>query len=324
VNTTTTNNSKAFPAARGWLVFLVFLALELALWVGITRGGVARGWWSDLVGGLLVIALPLALRFLILLAVYGLSRKRGVVLTVEQRIRGRAWWKFFLTEYFHFCKQSFLNLPFPFLFRTACDRGDVATSGEVVLLQHGYLHNGAVWQPFAQVLSNRGYRVFTIDQPLHASIDDMADRLAARIESICVKTGEHQIILIAHSMGGLISRAYLRRYGDARIRRLITLGSPHHGTHHAYLAFRANGKQMRPNNEWLNELGRVPAFASFTSIYSLYDTLITPQDSSRVEGAENVEITGVGHVSMFASTVVQAAVLKVLDQDRASMLKPPA
>jgi triacylglycerol lipase len=324
VNAATVTETKVFPAARGWLVFVVFLALELALWVGLARGGVARGWWSDLFGGLLVIFLPLALRFIILLGVYGLSRKRGVKLTIDQRVRGRAWWKFFLTEYFHFCKQSFWYLPFPFLFRTACDRGDIATSGEAVLLQHGYLHNGAVWQPLARALSKRGYRVFTIDQPLHASIDDMADRLASRIESICAKTGERQIILIAHSMGGLISRAYLRRYGDARIRRLITLGSPHRGTYHAYLAFRANGKQMRPNNDWLNELGRAPAFPSFTSIYSLYDTLITPQDSSRVEGAENVELTGVGHVSMFASDAVQTAVLNVLDQDRASMLKTPA
>jgi triacylglycerol lipase len=322
VSTTTLSEAKAFPVARGWLVFLLFLALELTLWVGLARGGVARGWWSDLVGGLLVIAMPLALRFLILLAVYRLSRVRGVVLTMAQRIRGRAWWKFFLVEYFHFCKQSFLYLPFPFLFRTECDRGNIAASGEVVVLQHGYLHNGAVWQPLADTLAKRGYRVFTIDQPLHASIDDMADRLSARIEFVCKKTNEQQVILIAHSMGGLISRAYLRRYGDARIRRLITLGSPHRGTHHAYLAFRTNGKQMRPNNDWLNELGRAPTFASLTSIYSLYDTLITPQDSSRVDGAENIELTGIGHVSMFANSAVQSAVLRVLEQDRLRMLKP--
>jgi triacylglycerol lipase len=307
-----------FPTARGWALFAAFLLLELALWVALTRHGVASGWWSDLTGGLLLIVLPFALRFIILLCSYRLSRVKGMALLPEQRLRGLNWWKYFLAEYWHFCKQSFAHLPFPFFFRTPCDRGEVPRFGEVIVLQHGYLHNGAVWNPLAQRVARLGYRVFTIDQPLYASIEHMADRLHARIEAICAQTGESQILLIAHSMGGLVSRAYLRRYGESRIRRLITLGSPHRGTYHAYLAFRENGKQMRPGNAWLNELAQGAPFASLTSIYSIHDTIISPQDSSRIEGAENIELTGVGHVSMFANRAVQAAILALLERDRAS------
>lgn len=317
-------NTAAFPAVRGWVVFAVLLLLELVLWVALTRHGVAAGWWSDLAGGLLLIALPFLLRLVILYCSYRLSRVKGMKLALDQQLHGLNWWKFFLAEYWHFCKQSFAHLPFPFFFRTACDRGDIPSDGEVVLLQHGYLHNGAVWNPLSHVLSRLGYRVFTIDQPLYASIEHMADRLHARIEAICEKTGESRIVLIAHSMGGLISRAYLRRYGDARIRRLITLGTPHRGTYHAYLAFHENGKQMRPGNAWLNELGQRPPFTSLTSIYSVHDTIISPQDSSRVDGAENVVLTGVGHVSMFASKTVQAAILGVLERDRAAQTSPPS
>jgi triacylglycerol lipase len=296
-----------------WAFFLALLIGEIAFLAWFTRYGVANGWWSDLVGGLLFIALPLLLRFLILWGfIYRLSRKKAMPLLPEQMLRGAAWWKFFLVEYVHFCKQSFLHLPFPVFFRTASDRGSGAATGEVILLQHGYIHNGAVWFPTARALEKLGYRVFTIDQPLYAPIDTMADRLAARIHDIQAKTGVARLTIVAHSMGGLISRAYLRKYGSSRVRQLITLGSPHNGTYHAYLAQGTNGRQMRPGNTWLAELGRTKVNVPFTSIYSIYDTMITPQDSSRLPEANNVEITGMGHVTMLGGKEMRTHILRAL------------
>jgi triacylglycerol esterase/lipase EstA (alpha/beta hydrolase family) len=47
-----------------------------------------------------------------------------------------------------------------------------------------------------------------------------------------LETGQSRVILIAHSMGGLVSRAYLesddyRRRQD--VKELFTFGTPHHG-----------------------------------------------------------------------------------------------
>lgn len=296
----------------GWLIFLSLLVGELALTAWFTRTGVARGWWRDLAGGLLFFAIPLVVRLLILLKAYILSRRKGTPLDSAHRLRGIAWWRFFLAEYWHFCKQSFLHLPFPALFRSRADRGDISGSGAVVLLQHGYLHNGAVWNPLTRALESLGFRVFTIDQPLFGSIDTLAARLAARVGEIRERTGVTQVTLIAHSMGGLIARAYLRNHGDNSVNELVTLGSPHHGTFHAYLALGENGKQMRPGNAWLKTLAQSRVNVPFTSIYSIYDTLISPQTSSRMDEASNIELTGVGHVAMFASRDVQAKVLGAL------------
>jgi triacylglycerol lipase len=308
MNTIAHASARPYRPGYGWLCFLALLIGELALLAWFTRLGVAKGWWSDLTGGLIFIAWPLLIRLLIVSIAYRLSRRKGMTLRDSQRLRGWAWWKFFLTEYWHFCKQSFLQLPFPMFFRTASDRGSSVARGPVVVLQHGYVHNGAVWSPLARALEARGYRVYTIDQPLYEPIDTMADRLGARIEQACEKADVSQVILIAHSMGGLVSRAYLRKHGDARVERLVTLGSPHHGTFHAHLALGPNGKQMLPGNAWLAELSKTRVNVPFVSIYSIYDTLITPQDSSRMEEASNVELTGVGHVAMFASPQIQAAV----------------
>jgi triacylglycerol lipase len=299
----------------GWAFVLALLVGEFALWAWLTRAGVARGWWSDLVGGLLFIALPFLLRLIVVFASYRLSRVKGMALTDAQTLRGLAWWKYFLVEYAHFCRQSLLQLPFPVFFRTRSDRGSGAASGPVIVLQHGYAHNGGVWFSTARALEGCGYRVFTIDQPLYAPIDVMADRLAARIHDVIARTGESQITLIAHSMGGLVSRAYLRRYGEAKVRRLITLGSPHHGTFHAYLAGGTNGKQMRPGNEWLQTLNQSALSLPFTSIYSVDDTVIAPQDSSKIDGASNIELRGIGHVSMPSGRLMREHILAALKEN---------
>jgi triacylglycerol lipase len=312
MNATSRPLQKPYRPTRGWMCYAALLLGELALLAWITRAGVAKGWWSDLAGGLIFLLCPLLIRFAIVAIAYRLSRSKGLPLNASQRLRGVAWWKFFLTEYWHFCKQSFLHLPFPHFFRTAADRGSSFANGPVIVLQHGYVHNGAVWSPLSRLLEARGYRVFTIDQPLYQPIDDMADRLSSRIESVCASAGVDSVVLMAHSMGGLISRAYLRKYGASRIERLITLGSPHHGTYHAHLAFGANGAQMLPGNAWLAELGRTRVNVPFTSIYSIYDTLIAPQNSSHMAEATNVVLTGVGHVAMFASPQIHRAVFDAM------------
>lgn len=296
----------------GWAYFLALLVAELAAWVWFARSGVVNGWWSDVAGGLLVIACPLLLRVVLVSIAYRISRVKGIALSDMQRLGGHAWWKFFLIEYWHFTKQSLLHLPFPVFFRSSADRGYVAATGRALVLQHGYLHNGAVWHPLTCALEAQGFRVFTIDQPLYAPIDVMADRLAARINEAIARTGENQVTLIAHSMGGLIARAYLRRFGEGRVAQLITLGTPHHGTFHAYLAQGTNGREMRPGNAWLTALGQCKVAIQFTSIYSTYDTIISPQDSSRMDEANNIELTGIGHVSMFADPQVRTHVLKAL------------
>ena len=127
-------------------------------------------------------------------------------------------------------------------------------------------------------------------------------------------TGEQQLTLIAHSMGGLVCRAYLRQFGGVKVARLITLGSPHHGTFHAYLASGPNGAQMRPGNPWLLKLGETHVTVPFKSVFSAHDTLIAPQESSRMPEASNVEVSGIGHVSMPSGKAIRRTLVSVLER----------
>jgi len=107
-------------------------------------------------------------------------------------------------------------------------------------------------------------------------------------------------------MGGLVVRAYVRVHGHQRIARVITLGTPHHGTNLARFGIGSNARQMRcqgqgSGSDWLTSLAANESAAQralLTSIFSHHDNIVAPQTSCRLPGAKNIEFGGVGHVAM--------------------------
>ena len=57
-----------------------------------------------------------------------------------------------------------------------------------------------------------------------------AQRLRDVVEVVKHNTGKNKVIIIAHSMGGLVSRAYIEYYGGINsVDKLVTIGTPNHG-----------------------------------------------------------------------------------------------
>jgi triacylglycerol lipase len=100
--------------------------------------------------------------------------------------------------------------------------------------------------------------------------------------------------LVGFSMGGLICRYYLQRLnGLARVRRLITLCSPHNGTLTAFMCNRPGCLQMRPGSSFLNDLNSdadTLSTVGFTSVYTPTDLMILPASSSRLPAARNMAV----------------------------------
>ncbi len=181
-----------------------------------------------------------------------------------------------------------------------------------VLLVHGVLVNDGVWVGFGRYLRRRGIRpVYTINYgPPLADIEVFAEQLERKIEAICKATGAERVVLVSHSMGGLVARAYLRRCGGARVAKLITLGSPHHGSVLAYLFPGRDLVQMHPGNPWLTELNAEasPPPAPIVSIWSRHDSMVAPQASSELKHAENIALVGVAHNALLADADVRRLV----------------
>lgn len=186
-----------------------------------------------------------------------------------------------------------------------------------ILLVHGYLLNGAAWWRFARLLEKAGFQTFvvTLAPPL-GSIDAMADSLGRRIETICATTGARQVQLVAHSMGGLVCRAYLRACGVARVARFVTVASPHHGTALARLGVGQSAREMTPGSAWLAALAEWESLAEHPptlALFSYYDNYITPQMSAMLPWARNERLPPLGHVEMYFSRRVVAQVCDGLE-----------
>ncbi len=184
--------------------------------------------------------------------------------------------------------------------------GRQGSSAPPVLLVHGYLCNRACWWWLRGKLQTLHLVVATLDlEPPFGDIDHFAEQLHRRIEALAAETGRNRVVLIAHSMGGLAARSYLRRYGASRVALLITLGSPHHGTRVACVAAGLNGRQMEPTSPWLAQLAAGESLAVPTlSLWTANDELVVPQESSCLAGARNVVVPAVGHLGLLFSPSV--------------------
>jgi triacylglycerol esterase/lipase EstA (alpha/beta hydrolase family) len=118
-------------------------------------------------------------------------------------------------------------------------------------------------------------------------------------------------------MGGLAVRRYLADRGASRVAKVVTLASPHAGTILSAFGLGRNAAQMRVDSGFLEALrraeeGRAPC--PFTSIYSLDDNMVSPQDTSRLGWARNVPLHAVGHITILQSRRTYSTLLNELTE----------
>lgn len=183
-----------------------------------------------------------------------------------------------------------------------------------LLLVHGYVCNRGQWWWLRRHLRARGFAVATVNlEPPFNGIDGFAEQLRSRIDALLAETGANHVTLIAHSMGGLVARAYLKRYGSARVGRLITLGSPHRGTIIARLGLGRDAREMQPGSAWLRQLGENETFAiPVLSLWGGLDAIVVPQNASRLSGARDRMFADLGHLALLLSPVVLQGLLAEL------------
>lgn len=190
-----------------------------------------------------------------------------------------------------------------------------------ILLVHGYVCNRGLWARLSARLALAGAGpVYTINlEPLFGGIDALVPKLAARVDEILAQTGGSQIMVVAHSMGGLVTRAYRTSPAAAHIAKFVTLGSPHHGSRMARLGVGQNSRQMADGSAWLAQLAQKEQQLHSRenppptlSIYTLNDDLVYPPESSVLDWAENVPVSAVGHVGLVFSPSVARRVIEFL------------
>ncbi len=188
-----------------------------------------------------------------------------------------------------------------------------------VLLVHGFICNHRVWDDVALALRQAGHTVMTIDlEPLFTSIDDYALPIEQAVDELLQKTGQSQLALVGHSMGGLAIRAWMRAHGTQRVAQVITLGTPHWGTRSVKPALAAaipNAAQMAWRSAWLQALDKSekPATRALLHIgITPQDNIVYLQQEQTLIGAAVTQFNGVGHLQLCLDPRVIAWLLELL------------
>lgn len=182
-------------------------------------------------------------------------------------------------------------------------------NGKPILLVHGYLNNGSVWFIQKRWLEAAGLGpIYTINlwHPF-CSIQQYAKQVQKKAEQIANDTKQKELILIGHSMGGLVSCLYATQHAPPQtVTDVITIGSPLAGTHMALLGLGSNAKEMRRESELVKQVQTaIPTCATtrFYHVATKVDQLIIPFQSALIgEQAERQFILeDVGHVGLVYS-----------------------
>ena len=149
------------------------------------------------------------------------------------------------------------------------------------------------------------------------SIDAYASTVDDAVRRVTQATGLPPVI-VAHSMGGLATRAWLRAFSaDARVHRVITLGTPHGGTWLGRWSQATNGRQMQQASPWLQQLQLDEPLTRarlFTCWYSNCDNIVFPARTAALPGARQRFVAGVAHVEMACDEQVMAECLEEMAQ----------
>jgi pimeloyl-ACP methyl ester carboxylesterase len=192
-----------------------------------------------------------------------------------------------------------------------------------VVLLHGFIDNRSVFVLLRRSLARHGWHhLESLNySPLTCDIRTAAELLGRHVEEICARTGHREVDIVGHSLGGLIARYYVQRLGgDQRVRTLVTLGTPHGGTAVAPLASaHPIVRQMRTGSAPIEELRRpAPGCRTrFVSFWSELDRVIVPAEAACIDhpdlDAQNVRVTGIGHLALPVHPAVAAAVRQALE-----------
>jgi triacylglycerol esterase/lipase EstA (alpha/beta hydrolase family) len=167
-------------------------------------------------------------------------------------------------------------------------------------------------------------RDWTLSRPLfpYASL---FGSLALAAEGAVARTGAESVAVVGYSAGGVVARLWIADDGADVVRRVVTLGSPHHGTSLADLAGDVAPDQcpigciqLGTDSDVLARLNagdETPAGPTWVSIWTTQDRTVTPPDSARLDGALNLPVQSVcaqarvGHGQLPRDPVVVEMVL---------------
>jgi triacylglycerol lipase len=192
-----------------------------------------------------------------------------------------------------------------------------------VLLVHGVNGSSKDFATMIQRLIADGWPAdwifpFDAQDPSWGCNKDNAAALQALAEKARKATCQSRIDVIAHSMGSISSRYWIKNLGGQDVvNTYVTLGGMHHGLSSPCWAPGFLGvcvwKELCKSGDFIAQLNADPATPGKLHWVSMYGTAdeTVPNESSQLDGAENIPFEGVEHSGAKGLQEVEAVYLEV-------------
>ncbi len=185
-----------------------------------------------------------------------------------------------------------------------------------VVLLPGVYETWQFLRPLADHLKEAGHSVHVVPL-LGRNVGSVPD--AAEIATDLIRRRDlRDVIIVAHSKGGLIGKMAMLDDDDARIDRMVAIATPFSGSVYARYLVGDVLRAFSPGDPTLVMLGKhLDTNRRITSVWAEFDPHIP--GGSRLEGATNVEIPTGGHFRVMGSPLTLEALDTALaDDDRGS------
>jgi triacylglycerol esterase/lipase EstA (alpha/beta hydrolase family) len=286
---------------------MIELLAAVVLWRALILAGLPQ-WLAIALAALLplaVHAVPLAIEFI----TGALIDRRPVARLGVFELIG-VWWQETWRSFKAFNVDQAWRADYP---ERPLSRDDPARPA--VLLVHGYMCNRGVWRDWLLDGLPVHWNVATLNlEPVFGPVERYAELVHEAVERLRAATGTDRVTLVCHSMGGLAARSYLRRYGHHAVQRVVTIGTPHHGTVFARFGHGGNARQMRNACDFVQQLAQADELVEFICFASQHDNLIVPRDSQVLECAEAVWFERMGHLAMTTDRNVLGKLVEVVQR----------
>ena len=195
-------------------------------------------------------------------------------------------------------------------------------TGLVIVLVHGFVCNSGLWVGMIRHLRAAGFtHVHTVDlDPLYRSMRKSLAQFEASLNKIMPLESSHEeVILIGHSMGGVLARVFQNRHPE-RVLAAISIGAPHAGTDLARLVSTVESGPARPDTRWLMEFNAALAaeqdatLRPALNIWSDVDNIVYPQGNAALSAGVDRRLNGVGHLHLVFSKRALKLIVEFLDK----------
>jgi triacylglycerol lipase len=182
-----------------------------------------------------------------------------------------------------------------------------------ILFVHGWSGSASNWNTMIGRFEKDGYAKSQLSAYSYNTSQsnkvDAEKEVKSHVESLEKATGASKVDIIAHSMGSLNTRWYIKFVagGEANVDDWVSLGGPNHGTETANLCFSTACTEMRIGSTFLKELNagdETPGAVNYGTWWSPCDEFIDPDSSVPLSGATNTETACISHLSLLTDETV--------------------